>query len=159
LLTNYLKEYSGFDMAHTIGDRTILTEFKTARLKESHDDYLDAIGLTVDKIHKEMHVDGTLSGRISSAQANRMVHLDFTSAEERVKAYLEADQENHIEDKRGQLWNKEDEKQLMYYHSVGKAIHNVAKRLGRTECAIEARLVKLGLIESTHSTRRFVKNY
>ena len=53
-------------------------------------------------------------------------------------------------DRAGQPWTADEEKQLKLLHGYGKAIHNIAKRFGRTEGAINARLIKLGLIENPH---------
>ena len=67
--------------------------------------------------------------------------MDFSEIETRTAIHL---------DRAGQPWTADEEKQLKLLHRNGKAIHNIARRFGRTEGAINARLMKLGLIENPH---------
>lgn len=56
----------------------------------------------------------------------------------------------------GELWSKPEEHYLRLFHSRNYSIEDTAKYLKRTPGAIEARLIKLGLMENpyVHDRRR-----
>jgi len=51
----------------------------------------------------------------------------------------------------GKLWTKDDEKCLKVMFENGKSMHNMCKRLGRTKCSLESRLIKMRLIKNKYA--------
>jgi len=113
-------------------------------------DQLDACSyaVTIEQVRKEMHEKG---GMLYNNE-NEWSNSDKKILKSRqIKGTLTG----RFHTKAGQFWTKDDEKCLKVMFQNGKSRHNIAKRLQRTLGAIEARLMKLELIDNPHKQKRY----